>query len=69
MVRRDIMPDIFMLAPAGTVKILDFGLARHGHAMDIACDSLVATEANSLTAAGAVVGTPDYVAREHIATS
>ncbi len=60
MVHRDIKPANLMLAkspesPSGTVvKILDFGLARFASEFS----------ATKLTASGAMVGTPDYVAPE-----
>jgi tetratricopeptide (TPR) repeat protein/predicted Ser/Thr protein kinase len=53
-IHRDIKPENLMVTPAGEIVLLDFGLAREiesGH---------------SLSAAGAVVGTPPYMSPEQI---
>jgi hypothetical protein len=54
MVHRDIKPHNLMLAPAGVVKILDFGLAK------------LASErrTDGLTRENAMMGTPEYLAPE-----
>jgi serine/threonine protein kinase len=56
LVHRDLKPSNLIRTPDGTVKILDFGLAR------LRLDG----PADDLTADGQVMGTPDYVAPEQI---
>jgi WD40 repeat protein/tRNA A-37 threonylcarbamoyl transferase component Bud32 len=60
MVHRDVKPANLILTVAGQVKVLDLGLAR-----------LVREggPAGTATAAGLVVGTPDYMAPEQVADS
>jgi serine/threonine protein kinase len=54
LVHRDIKPaNIWLEAPKGRVKILDFGLARHQHSDD-----------THLTANGAILGTPAFMSPE-----
>jgi WD40 repeat protein len=66
MVHRDIKPHNLMLTPDGVIKILDFGLARFASQSEEppGQDSLVPV---SLTLAGAVIGTADYIAPEQLA--
>jgi serine/threonine protein kinase len=51
-VHRDIKPANVMLTPDGTIKIMDFGLARRGE------------ETTSFTVVGSVMGTPAYMSPE-----
>ena len=54
-VHRDLKPENVFLTRAGQVKVLDFGIARHG-------DGAAAT---ALIRAGTMIGTPSYMAPEH----
>ncbi len=53
MVHRDVKPDNILIDAEGTAKLADLGLAKH-----------VSDEANRLTQAGTVMGTPHYIAPE-----
>jgi serine/threonine-protein kinase len=58
-VHRDLKPDNLMLARSGTVKVLDFGLAKHR----ISAPDGGSAPA-SATGAGGLLGTPEYMSPE-----
>ena len=64
MVHRDMKPHNLMLTTDGTVKILDFGLASlSSETIAASSDSSLSADA-SLTNAGCVMGTPDFISPE-----
>jgi serine/threonine-protein kinase len=54
-VHRDLKPENVFLTRAGKIKVLDFGIARHGDG----------AAAAALIRAGTMIGTPSYMAPEH----
>ena len=58
-IHRDLKPDNVMRTPSGSIKILDFGLAR-------AMTSWADDDTPTLTRSGTLLGTPAYMAPEQI---
>jgi Tol biopolymer transport system component/predicted Ser/Thr protein kinase len=65
-VHRDLKPGNVMLTADGSVKLLDFGVAKVVHQKAAAQDSLSPTRTGGETRAGALVGTPAYMAPEQV---
>lgn len=58
LIHRDIKPQNILVAQDGTVKVVDFGLARYATTTN--------AENQSVTSEGLIVGTPDFMSPEQI---
>jgi tetratricopeptide (TPR) repeat protein len=56
-----------MVTPGGALKVLDFGIAKHGVSASDQATTEIGAETSSKTVPGVLVGTPAYMAPEQIA--
>jgi serine/threonine protein kinase/Tol biopolymer transport system component len=65
-IHRDLKPGNIMVTESGTVKLLDFGLAKLVRKEPTAADDETATLGANLTAEGTIVGTVSYMSPEQV---
>jgi len=66
LVHRDVKPENVLLSDGGVVKVVDFGIARSAQNLHGSSDEAAEPALGKVTAEGAILGTPAYMAPEHI---